>query len=142
MTTQKFKSLEVGADYVYADGILSTYDSHKKVGDYDIYKGPFYTVAIKGELAAHGKTVKEAIEDLEFKVYSADKDVTDIVQDIKKSGVINKNQYRMITGACKAGVESFLKEKDLKETTVTIEKALELTEGRYGYETFKKLMEQ
>ena len=48
-----------------------------------------------------------------------------------------KRMYRVITGACEAGTESFVNSlKDLKDK-YTVREAIEMTGGQYGAERFR-----
>ena len=52
-----------------------------------------------------------------------------------------KRMYRVITGACEAGTESFVNSlKDLKDK-YTVREVIEMTEGKYGAEKFKAFFE-
>src|SRR5690606_22885229 len=64
-------------------------------------------VARIGEHAAHGETLKQAIEDVRFKLLDcADKD--EIAAEIKKAGIVTLNQWRALTGACREGTANKL----------------------------------
>ena len=52
-----------------------------------------------------------------------------------------KRMYRVITGACEAGTESFVNSlKDLKDK-YTVREVIEMTEGKYGAKKFKAFFE-
>ena len=52
-----------------------------------------------------------------------------------------KRMYRVITGACKAGTESFVNSlKDLKDK-YTVREVIEMTYGQYNAEKFKEFFE-
>ena len=48
--------------------------------------------------------------------------------------------YRAITGACEAGTRYFCENNKLPKKC-TIRKAIELTQGQYGNESFRKFFE-
>ncbi len=95
-------------------------------------------IAQKDGLSAHGASVKEAVEDLEFK--RLERDLPAVVKDIKARGYVTVQDYRLLTGACREGIRVFLEEKDVKVDKMSIAEALELTEGAYGHEKFKKAL--
>ena len=49
--------------------------------------------------------------------------------------------YRAITGACEAGTKYFCENNKLPQKC-TIRKAIELTQGQYGNESFRKFFER
>ena len=62
---------------------------------------------------------------------------------IAKQGYLNANDYMILTGARKEGVERFLMEHDLTwEDTRTAEEVFELTKGQYGHLLFGKVLER
>ena len=87
---------------------------------------------------SHGSTLKQAIEDLMFKV--SDRDTSEY-KSWKVSQTKNKSEliqaYRKITGACESGVKSFLSSKKI-EDKMTVRKVIKLTEGHYGHNEFKQ----
>jgi len=99
-------------------------------------------IAEQNNLYAHGKSIKEAIEDLEFKKLSklgADKHI----QRIIKQGYMSAQDYRFITGACRAGTNRFLNDNDLTwEDRKSIDEVIELTKGNYGYDVFTRLLKE
>ena len=60
---------------------------------------PISYIAQKDNYSAHGLTLKESIEDLNFKLIKK-VDLNEIVKEIKTTNKVTKNQYRLITGAC------------------------------------------
>jgi hypothetical protein len=130
--------------YVYADGILEKLISRRTKGSLEIFKTrkigsdkEGYVVK-RGMTFSHGVTLKQAIEDLMFKV--SDRDTSEY-KSWKVSQTKNKSEliqaYRKITGACESGVKSFLSSKKI-EDKMTIRKVIKLTEGHYGHNEFKQ----
>ena len=77
----KFKKLEKKYykehGFAYFDRIFSIVHSTRKVGGYTIYSCMFGKyIAQNGEFTAHGKTVKKAIKDLEYKILQWDEEGT------------------------------------------------------------------
>jgi hypothetical protein len=102
-------------------------------------------VAEKDNLFAHGETVKKAIQDLNFKII-AEKLKN---EPIKKDTIITIQYYRLITGACEMGVNSWInnvfneKEKAIVlKNGIKAKDLLPILEGNnaYGIERFKQLL--
>jgi hypothetical protein len=88
--------------------------------------------------SAHGKTIKEAREDLVYKA------VAKFEGEIPKSATGKEwiYIYRAVTGACAAGVKNFVESKGVDlEKKVTVKQLIKLTEGHFGADKFKKLAE-
>lgn len=90
---------------------------------------------------AHGPTMKEALEELAFKTGERDIEIyrnmpADTVKTPQEWAFI----YRMCTGACKSGVKHFMSSKgDLKEN-YTLAEIIEQTQGAFGHEKFKEVV--
>ena len=134
--------------YCFFDGILSKVLSVHTRKEYTLYKTPFEFIAQKGDKTAHGKTIKKAIEDLEFKVISEKRKNEPIKEDTE----ITVKYYRLITGACDGGVRSWMQNNNIPfkvigNDTVEIKpiKAKDLfsileKSNAYGFEKFKSLV--
>jgi hypothetical protein len=130
--------------YVYADDILEKLISRRTKGSLEIFKtrkigsSKEGYVVKRGVTFSHGTTLKQAIEDLMFKV--SDRDTSEYeswkVSETKKKPELIQ-AYRKITGACESGVKSFLSSKKI-EDKMTIGKVIKLTEGHYGHNEFKQ----
>ncbi len=129
--------------YLFADGILTRYVSKRKSGETTIYrtykignrKKQIY-VAQKGNLFAHGETVKQAAHDLRYKL--ADRDTTFCAKWTPESihpiaDVIRA--YRVITGACETGTKQFCEGKTLP-SKISIKVAIRITRGAWGSDKF------
>ena len=104
-------------------------------------KGIVY-VAEKDEYTAHGKTVREAVEDLLFKILQA-QDMTVHIQRIVAQGYMDANDYRLITGACREGTNHFLEVHNLTwDDKMSVQDVLKLVEGEYGFERFREVADQ
>ena len=133
--------------YLYADNILIHVKRAKKVGGYTYYIGKIPTInAItdgKGNYA-HGKDLKSAMSDLQFKL-AKDRGAdqyreTPIDNQIPVDAAIV--MYRIITGACGQGVDSFLESLDTVKSRYSPGEIIALTKGKYGNETFAKFFER
>lgn len=89
-----------------------------------------------GDRHAHGATLAEARVSLQFKIGSRD---TSKYKAWNKNTSARKEEmivaYRVITGACEAGVRSFISTRNIPEK-FTVAEAVELTRGAFGNETF------
>ena len=131
-----------GDKYVLVDGIFAEVINHrgnvwvtKRVGRKDIE----YIVTDGNGKYAHGKTIKEAKDDLIYKISNRDKsryEGMNLTDTLTHEEAIEA--YRVITGACSAGtrdfVENYLGEN--KAETYTIGEIIQLTEGRFGSQIF------
>ena len=108
----------------------------KGVKDNVIKKENCY-VAESGKFYAHGKSIKQAVEDLQFKLISLKLKN----QPINKDTVIDIKYYRLVTGACEFGVKSFIESNGLKDSYKACE-LLPILESKhaYGVEKFKSLL--
>jgi len=132
----RFDEFEVGNDYIYSDGILSELVSTRKKGNLTLYYCTFGVVASDGEYHAHGKTLRQAVSDLNFKKSDRNADTyrhldLDIDRPVEDVTVI----YRTITGACAEGCEMFTSSAWTK-AEISIRKGIELTANQYGGKQF------
>ena len=88
---------------------------------------------------AHGATIKEARADLIYKNKGADtseyKALTLASRLTFAEGIAC---YRAITGACSLGVRHFVQIKGVARKKFTIQQIIDMTNGQYGGDTFKK----
>lgn len=141
-----------GSGYLSVDGqlvqVLSEHDGYWEtqgfleadIDDDDMLEDAHgYIVTDGNGTYAHGHTLEEAWDDLNFKL--ASRDLSEYAK-LSLDSVLSYDEaivcYRVITGACRAGTEHFLK-RNLKEkkTSYTIQEIIELTEGQYGNMEFK-----
>ena len=129
--------------YIYFDGILwGNIKSVKRRDNITIYKTLLGYCVVEKELSAHGKTLKEAIEDLTFKKLE-NIDTSEIIKEIKKTGKVTRLQYRAITGACRMGTEGFCNKhniQDLEEIELEELRKI-LTLDNYGAKIFWDLID-
>ena len=105
----------------------------------DKIKGDITFIAKKDGFSAHGKSLKEAINDCNFKLLQSTFNVTELVKEIKSKGVMTIQDYRLLTGACKQGVESFMSSNGLEVTELPLQEAIELTKNAYGSNRINEL---
>lgn len=137
--------------FCYVDGMTMLIKRSKTHGDYvvhearyfgggDISKLPSCYIAERDECFAHGKTVKEAIEDLQYKL-NQDADKKAVAADIVSTGRVTLNQFHQITGACREGVRQHLSERGIDLDSIenmAIDEAMEAMQGTSFGETFKR----
>ena len=101
---------------------------------------PFY-IASNSKNNAHGRTMKEAIEELHFKEASRDiQKYRNMPISTKKTPKEWAHIYRTITGACKLGTEMFMEEKKLKKN-YSLKEILEETKNSYGGKRFREVVD-
>jgi hypothetical protein len=134
------------------DGYTMLIESFKRRGEVTISKARYFGggpieklkqcfIAELGGHSAHGKTAQEAVRDLNFKVLQETADLSEIVQQVKSSGKVTVDQYRLLTGACAAGVKHFLESKGISPDTesLPLKEVIAMTQGAYGGEKMKEL---
>jgi len=134
-----------GEEHIIADSILSkvitTKGNVRKVRNFNVdtkeYDSPSYLIEQDGQFA-HGATIKEAKEDLAYKLLDRDMSgyenyTLDTTLPLDKMIVM----YRSITGACSQGTRNFVERIDKKEE-YSIKEIIKITENQYGGQTFKE----
>jgi len=125
--------------YLRADGITKEIKARKSIGGLEIFELEDGTFCVrKGDKYSHGETLKEAKEDLIYKIL--DRDTTEykswtIATKATKEQMIEA--YRKITGACGAGVRSFVESSNIPDE-LTVQDVIKKTDGRYGHEEFRR----
>ena len=133
-------------EYIYADGILTHVKRRRKIGSYIFYQGKITgrNVIFDGENYAHCKSFKDGVVDLEFK--KAKDRGADQYRGLNLDSEITKDEaitmYRVITGACRQGTESFLSTIKTFKKTSTVREIMEIVKGQYGSETFARFFKE
>ena len=129
--------------YVLADGICLKLVSSKTQGHVTVYECKDFSnkisyVARSGDKFSHGETIEKSISDLRYKISSRDTSRFSSweIDDIKPIEELIE-AYRVVTGACEAGVKMFLENKKLSSDKMSVQEAIALTENQYGHECFK-----
>ena len=122
--------------YIYCDGILTHVKKEKKLGKYTLYIGkiPGRNVVSDGTHYAHCDKLREGIADLAFKSAKdrgADQ-YKNLSLDTELTVAEMVTMYRIITGACRQGSESFVNSLGELKGKYTIREALEITRGQYN----------
>ena len=128
--------------YILIDGIFSEILHRKnniiKAKKYGTSK-TLYIVTDGNKNYAHGNTIKEAQEDLMFKVNKKSKSD---YKDLNLKSKLKFNDavicYRVITGSCRFGVKDFIKTNNVQEKDYTISEIINITKGAYGSDIFSE----
>ncbi len=131
--------------YCFADGMFAQVINKKPNGDHAVWKlrwvngNDFYMVEQAGT-TAHGKSVREAMLDLRFKLEDRDSsDYEQLTTDSLISFVDAVICYRVLTGACRLGVQEFLENRLAKtKNEYLVSEVIELTKGEYGSQQFEQ----
>ena len=127
--------------YIKADGIFSKVVSYKrnvfKIQKIGSDKETYLVTDGNGKFS-HGDTIKEAKEDLIFKISNRDKsDFKALTLESKMSFEKAIECYRVITGACSFGTKDFVSNRLKKRPTeFTVAEMIQVTKGEYGNSTF------
>ena len=146
-TRKKMNFIDFKNGHISCDGILMCVTSHKgnvwkghKIGSSD----NLYLVSDGNSRYAHGKTLKEAKEDLIFKVDGRRPDdfehlTTESVLSFEESIIA----YRVITGACSYGVKDYIRNRlSSKKKEFRMSEVIELTKKEYGGNSFSNFINQ
>lgn len=99
---------------------------------------------------AHGKTLKEAVADLQEKIFD-DLDIEEKIQMFNKqfnrvdkySGEEFYKWHHILTGSCTAGRDNFVRENNLDlKKLYTVDEFIKITKDSYGGNIIKKLCEE
>lgn len=142
---RKVKDLHNGdyvpGKYLYCDGKLTHVKSKRSVRGYDLYIGKIkgQNVVSDGTYYAHCDKLRDGIADILFK--RAKDRGADQYRGINLDTEVTldeaKTMYRIITGACRQGTESFAASLgDKIKERYTVREMIEVTKGQYGAEKF------
>jgi len=128
--------------YIMVDGILSEV-IHKRGEVYKVCdivdKTKISYIVSDGINYSHGSSIKDAKEDLLYKISNRDKSsYNSLTLDSELSFKEGIDCYRVITGACGFGVKDFVEKNSIsKDGKFKIREIIELTKGWYGDDSFK-----
>ena len=132
--------------YIYADGILTHISKRKRAGKYTLYVGKICgkNVVSDGENYAHCDDWRDGIADLLFKSAKdrGAEQYKGMPLDTKISVEEAITMYRIITGACRQGSESFVQGLGELKPSYTIWECIEMTRGQYGSNRFAEFFGQ
>jgi len=129
-----------GDKHILVDGVL-TEIVNKKGSVYRVKEinedKVFYLVTDGNNKWSHGDTLKEAKEDLVYKITDKNKDdYKDLTLESELKFEDAIVCYRVLTGACSFGVKDFINKNEIKNKSYKIKEIAELTEGSYGNKVF------
>ena len=136
----------VEGKYLFADGILTHVKRAKKIGEYTFYVGkiPGMNVVFDGKYYAHCETFSEGVRDIEFK--RASDRGSDQYRSLTLDSEVSKDEaitmYRVITGACQQGTESFVSSLETTKDRYTIREMISITQGQYGSRAFAEFFDR
>ena len=114
----------------------------------DLTLSPCY-VAKGHNKFAHGESIKEAVEDLQNKIFEDMDTDTAIELFLKEFADLNKKYpakafyvwHNRLTGSCEMGRKSFVKNGgyDLENDTFTVQEFIDITKNDFGGDVIKQL---
>ena len=136
----------VDGKYLYCDNMLIHVKRKKQIGEYTYYIGkiPGMNAISDGEIYAHCENFKDGLTDLAFKK-AKDRGASqynDLTLESEISFEEAKAMYRIITGACKAGTEQFIKGLAEVKEKYKVAEIIELTKGQYRASVFESFFEK
>jgi hypothetical protein len=127
--------------YIYCDEILTHVKRKRTFGKYTYYVGKIKgkNVISDGKFYAHCTDFKSGVADLEFKAAKdrGAEQYRSYTLDTVLTPPDAMTMYRIITGACRAGTQSFVDSLGKLKESYTVGEIIELTKGHYGAERFK-----
>ena len=97
----------------------------------------YYLIADNNGRYAHGDTIKQAKEDLIYKISERNKDqYKGIDTDKKMSFKDCIEMYRVITGACSTGTKHFVESTGIAKKKYSVNEIIKMTKGQYGHDQF------
>ena len=112
----------------------------------DLTQKPCYVVKSHNKFA-HGETIKQAMKDLEEKIFE-DMNTEEAInefrnkfdKDKKYKGITFYKWHHILTGSCTMGRDSFVQNHQLNLNKLyTVKEFIELTENDYGGEVIRQL---
>jgi hypothetical protein len=132
--------------YILVDNMFTEVISKKglvwKVKKYATEKTLYIATDGNGKYS-HGNTIREAKDDLIYKISERS---TDEYKILTLDSKLKFNEavmcYRAITGACRPGIEDFLKRKTVRKKSFTIAEIIAITKGEYQSQTFEQFFKR
>lgn len=134
---QDFEDGYIGDNFIISDGYISHYKKITVLDGVKYYIGHELVVATKNGKTAHGKNIRSALMDLNFKL--AERHKHDYRRHTLETTLPYEEavvMYRVITGACKMGTEQFLKSNNIEIRPYSVNEIIDLTKGHYGSKIF------
>jgi len=129
-------------DWCYVDGMVREIVSRKTLNDLTILKTPFDYIVGKDSVWAHGRTIREATQDYNFKLINEDNLglIKELDLDKPMSHEEAINVYRTVTRACREGVRQWISGKTFPDQ-ITIREIASLTKSAYGGDDFARFFQ-
>ena len=126
--------------YIKVDGLFTEILS-KKGNIYKVKKlnnpKEFFLITDGNNKGSHGDTLKQAKEDLIYKISNISKDQ---YKGLTLQSTLSFEKaiecYRVITGACSFGTKDFVTSNNIEAKDYSIQQIIELIKDKYGNETF------
>ena len=98
-------------------------------------------IATIGDHSAHGKTIAEAINDARFKA-AEHEDKDELARTIKQRGTVLRMDFRVLTGACEAGLRVGMADAGLDPDAqeLPLDVVMAKAHGQFG-DAFRRMME-
>ena len=104
-------------------------------------------VAKSGNYFAHGETKEKAVEDLNNKIFSnlnIDEKINEFLKTFKLDEKYKGHEFykwhNLLTGSCRMGRESFVRDNNLSlDADYTVQEFIDICKNAYGSEMIKKL---
>ena len=135
----------VPSRYLYCDNVLTHIKSKKTLNNFTFYVGKIKgkNVISDGKNYAHCSSFRDGVSDLAYK--SCAERGAEQYRSIDKNLEIPlcdcMTMYRVITGACKQGTESFANSIVNPKSGYTVMEMVDVTKGQYGHDTFTRFFE-
>lgn len=135
-----------GGTLAMIDGVSTLLGRSRRVGNARLHKAwwlrsiapdkplPECFVAEQDGTFAHGDTPNEALRDLQFKLSEADFDADGLAAAIRERGTVTFNDFRLLTGACTAGLREGMAAAGLDPETeeLPLAAAMDRAHGTFG----------
>ena len=129
-------------DWCYVDGMVREIVSKKTLNDLTILKTQFDYIVGKDSVWAHGRTIREATQDYNFKLINEAN--LDLIKELDLDKPMSHeeaiNVYRTVTRACREGVRQWMSGKIFPEQ-ITIREIASLTKSAYGGDDFARFFQ-
>ena len=132
--------------FLWCDGILTHIKRKRKFGKFTFFYGKIKgkNVIFDGQNYAHCKDFKAGVIDLEFK--AAKDRGAEQYKGLTLDSVVKYEDavimYRVITGACQQGTQSFLDGLREIKDEYTVREIIQITSGHYGSGVFKSFFDK
>ena len=126
--------------YIKADGRFSEVISKRgnvwKLKDVN-KNNEYYLVTDGNGKYSHGETIKQAKQDLIYKIKERNSEQFKGIDKEKKLPFSEcVEMYRVITGACSTGTKHFIESSGIAKKKYSVNEIIKMTKGQYGHDQF------